>query len=102
MADRCEVLAAFLLGATDMLPAIEILAARHDDDLGPAGVAIEAGLFLDLRHLRGPEIIGTGKIAILAEQVGNDLAGVVCDIEHRDLGRNRAADRKSTRLNSSH
>src|SRR3546814_15752496 len=59
MADRCEDLATFLLGAAVMLPAIEIRPTLHDDDIGPARLAIEVRLLLDLGHLRRPDGIGT-------------------------------------------
>src|SRR3546814_2103373 len=68
---------ALLLGAALMLPCAEILPALHDEDLGPSGFAIGIGPVLDRRHLRRPESIGAGKIAVLAEQVGDDVAGVI-------------------------
>src|SRR3546814_8933445 len=91
MADAHEDLATLLLRAAFMLPAIKVGAAPHGDDIGPAAIAIEVGLLLDLGHLRGPERIGVGKIAVLAEQVGDDLAGVAREVEHRDLGCTRTA-----------
>src|SRR3546814_11466004 len=91
MADRHENLAALLLRAAVMFPRIEIVPVRHNDDLGPARLAIGFGPVLDRRGLRRPEAIRVGKIAVLAEQVGNDRTIATGKVEQRRLGCNRAA-----------
>ena len=60
-----------------------------NDDLAPARFKVSQAARLDRRALRFPERISVGEIAVVAEQVGDDLAGVGGKVEQRDTGRDR-------------
>src|SRR3546814_1766544 len=79
---------ALAFGRLAKFPCTEIFALGQDDDIAPPIVQKGQAPFLDGGKLRGPESIAIAKIALVAEQVGDD--------------RQPARDRKSTRLNSSH
>ena len=74
-----------------MFPCLEIDTGRDDLDRAPSVFEIGGLAPLDLGGLRGPELIGIGEIAFVAEQVFDDLAVKVGKIEQRRAGRNRRA-----------
>ncbi|WP_051010092.1 hypothetical protein [Novosphingobium sp. PP1Y] len=57
-----------------VFPRREVFGRRHDHRVGPARLEIALAVFLDGGNLRAPEGIGVDKIAVLAEQVGDDPA----------------------------
>ncbi len=58
---------AFALGGLFMLPCLEIDTDGDDLDRAPPVFEIGGLAPLDLRALRGPELIGIGEIAFIAE-----------------------------------
>ena len=82
---------ALALGSVFILPTGEMLVWRDDHDIGPACFEIVGLARIDCGHLRCPEGIAVGEIAVLAKQIGNDLAGIGLKVEQRDTGRNRCA-----------
>lgn len=74
-----------------VFPAREILARRDDLHPAPPGLDIGGLARIDGGVLRGPERIAVREIAGVAEQVGDDLALVVGEVEQRGGGGNRAA-----------
>src|SRR3546814_5264632 len=69
-----------------IFPRMEMLGRGDDHDIAPAFLQIGSAARRDGLVLRGPEGIGVGEIAVVAEQVGN---------------RRALEDRTSTRLNPS-
>ena len=82
---------AFALGGHFMLPCLEIDTGRDDLDRAPPVFEIGGLAPLDLGGLRGPELVGIGEIAFIAEKVFDDLAVEGGKIEQRRAGRNRRA-----------
>src|SRR3546814_6078658 len=82
-----------------MLPRLEILSRRKNDDLAPSGLAIGLRPRVDRDSLGGPERLGAGEVAVLAEQVGDDLTLIGGKVEQRRAGRNgRAAEQPCLQL----
>lgn len=69
-------LAALCFARLLMLPRLEIIVRPENDDVAPSGFEIGQSPRLNRRPLRFPKGIGVGEIALVAEQVGDDLAGV--------------------------
>src|SRR3546814_12918931 len=66
-----------------------MLGRRHDDRIGPALLDDSRTAGLDRGVLRGPERIGIGEIAVLAEQVGDGRKAARLDVEQRVANRDR-------------
>src|SRR3546814_14245210 len=99
VADGDIDLATFALGPALMLPRLEILSRRKNDDLAPSGLAIGLRPRVDRDSLGGPERLGAGEVAVLAEQVGDDLTLIGGQVEQRRAGRNgRAAEQPCLQL----
>src|SRR3546814_11483409 len=82
-----------------MLPRLEILSRRKNDDLAPSGLAIGLRPRVDRDSLGGPERLGAGEVAFLAEQVGDSLTLLGGKGEQTRAGRNgRAAATPCLRL----
>ena len=77
MGDGDEHLAALLLRHLDVFVLVETLADFEDFHLGPSGFQKRVSLGGDGAVLQGPEQIGVGEIAVLAEQILHGLAGVI-------------------------
>ncbi len=76
-------LAAFGLGDLLMLPSGEIRAHIEHDDVAPARFAVAFRFGFDGGGLGLPEGFGIGEVAFLAEQVVDDLAGVLRNRKQR-------------------
>src|SRR3546814_4754749 len=73
-----------------------MLGRRHDDRIGPALLDDSRTAGLDRGVLRGPERIGIGEIAVLAEQVGDGRKAARLDVEQRVANRDRlSAEQRS-------
>ncbi len=84
-------LAALGLRTALVFPSAERLAMIEQNDLAPPRLLIGRDALLDRLVLRGPERRQIGEVALLAEQVGDDGAGVVLDLEQRGRNRDRSA-----------
>src|SRR3546814_16793945 len=81
------------------LVAREIFSRRNDHRIAPALVEIGFAALGDHGSLQGPERIGVGEIAVVAEQVGDDREAARIGVEQRmiDLDR-RAAEQPFLQL----
>src|SRR3546814_19951644 len=66
------------------LVAREIFSRRNDHRIAPALVEIGFAALGDHGSLQGPERIGVGEIAVVAEQVGDDREAARIGVEQRD------------------
>jgi hypothetical protein len=80
-----------------MLPSLEIVVRAKDHDLAPPVFEIDKPTRIDRRPLRFPKCGSVSKIALVAEQVGNDLAGIGGKVEQGDTRRDRLTDEKPRR-----
>jgi hypothetical protein len=72
---------ALALGCLGELIAVEIFAGRDDHHVEPSGIQIVLLARVDYGVLRGPERVGICKIAVLAEQIGDDRKAARIDVE---------------------
>src|SRR3546814_9583000 len=86
---------AFPLARFLIFPGREMLGRRHDDRIGPALLDDSRTAGLDRGVLRGPERIGIGEIAVLAEQVGDGRKAARLDVEQRVANRDRSEEHTS-------
>src|SRR3546814_17582128 len=82
---------ALAFGRLAKFPCTEIFALGQDDDIAPPIVQKGQAPFLDGGKLRGPESIAIAKIALVAEQVGDDRQPARLDVEQRMTGLARTA-----------
>lgn len=74
------------LGRLFIFPAMERIGRGHDHDIAPAFLQIGGPTRLDGGVLGGPEGIGIGEIAVIAEQVGDGRALVAVEVEQGKAG----------------
>src|SRR3546814_17151042 len=68
---------------------MEMLGRGDDHDIAPAFLQIGSAARRDGLVLRGPEGIGVGEIAVVAEQVGNRRALELAEVEQSEAGGDR-------------